>query len=261
MSYSFTSDGISIVNEFMSCDEVNNLNNELDYLFLRKSNNGALGKIIVDKYTNYVMQPTLSVRSINLLELSLKVKKEFEKCSDNFSSYVNTGIEIIQEFNNPNHLPWHTDNRKSMVRAMVYIEGGQNKSGSFCYMKKTHIRDFFVEHHLSMQQIETYSPDIINCTEPPGTLILFDSFGFHGRGVCSNRRRVIMFEYQPPNSGFPKSAIPLSSRHLTEGVLKNLQVFLNDATQYNHGSDVYYRDPPKSNNVIKRIIRKFTNNY
>lgn len=256
---SYANDGISFVNGFMQYDEVKALNDELDYLFSKKSINGSLGAITLNKHTSHVMMPTLSVRSLNLLELSLSAKREFEKFSENFSSYVNTQIEIIQESSNPNTVGWHTDNRKGMVRAMMYIDVDKKKSGMFRYMKKSHKRDFHVDHYLNKQQIETYSPDIVNCDVPAGTLILFDSFGFHGREKCLGRRRVLMFEFQPQNSSFDKSAVPLSSRNLTSNVLSNLPVFLNGATEYNHGGDAFYRDPP-SNNIIHRIIKKFMRN-
>jgi len=104
----------------------------------------------VNKHTSIINMPTLAVRSINLLELCLSVKRELEKHDKKFNSYVNTGIEIRQDSRQP-ALPWHTDNRNGMVRAMIYIGIDKKKSGIFRYMKKSHKRDFYVEHHLSKQ--------------------------------------------------------------------------------------------------------------
>ena len=164
---SYMNDGISFVNEFISHDEAKILNDELDYLFSKKSINGSLREIKVSKYTSIINMPTLAVRSINLLELCLSVKRELEKHDEKFNSYVNTEIEIRQDSRQP-ALPWHTDNRKGMVRAMIYIGIDKKKSGIFRYMKKSHKRDFYVEHHLSKQQIETHSTDIVNCDVPEG---------------------------------------------------------------------------------------------
>jgi len=250
----YLNDGISLINDFISPEEVITLNNELDTLFSKKSSNGSLSAITLSKNTKHIMMPTLAVRSINLLELSLKVKSELEKFSINFSSYVNTEIEIIQETKNSNVLGWHTDNRKGIVRAILYIEIDEKKSGTFRYMKKSHIRDFHVDHYLNKEQVELYSTDIINCFEPSGTLIIFNPDGFHGREECLGRRRIIMFEFQPKNSNFPKSAVPLSSRNLTNNVINNLSVFLNGASNYNHGGDQYYKDPPL--NLKQKIFRK-----
>ena len=253
----YSDDGISFINGLISDDEVKTLNEELDYLFSKKSVNGSLREIKVNKHTSIINMPTLAVRSINLLELCLSVKRELEKHDKKFNSYVNTGIEIRQDSRQP-ALPWHTDNRNGMVRALVYIEVDKKKSGIFRYMKKSHKRDFSVEHQLNKQQIETYSPNIINCNLPLGSLILFDSFGFHAREKCVGKRRVIMFEFQPKNSDYPKSAVPLSSRILTDNVLRNLSVFLNGSTTYRAGGDKFYRNPPERN-IIYRIINKIKN--
>jgi hypothetical protein len=255
----YLDDGISCVNRFLTSEEIRTLNNELDYLFSKKSINGSLGTITLNKNTSHLMMPTLSVRSLNLLELSLKVKKEFEKNSQDFSSYVNTQIEIIQESRNPSILGWHTDNRPGMVRAILYLDVDKEKSGMFRYMKKSHKRDFHVDHYINKQQIETYTPSIVTCDVPEGTLILFDTLGFHGREKCLGRRRVLMFEFQPPNTNYTKSAVPLSSRNLTKNVLNNIFVFINGATEYNHGGDKFYRNPPSSN-LIQKISRKFNRN-
>ena len=117
---SYMNDGISFVNGFISYDETKILNDELDYLFSKKSVNGSLREIKVNKHTSIINMPTLAVRSINLLELCLSVKRELEKHDKKFNSYVNTGIEIRQDSRQP-ALPWHTDNRNGMVRAMIYI--------------------------------------------------------------------------------------------------------------------------------------------
>lgn len=255
---SYMNDGISLVNGFISYDETKILNDELDYLFSKKSVNGSLREIKVNKHTSIINMPTLAVRSINLLELCLSVKRELEKHDKKFNSYVNTGIEIRQDSRQP-ALPWHTDNRNGMVRAMIYIGIDKKKSGIFRYMKKSHKRDFYVEHHLSKQEIEAHTADIVNCDVPEGTLILFDSFGFHGRKECLGKRRIIMFEFQAKNSNSPISAVPLSSRILTDNVLSHLSVFLNGATEYTR-ADMYYRDPPERN-IILRIIGKFRRFY
>ena len=85
---SYINDGISFVNGFMSYDEVKILNDELDYLFSTKSINGSLREIKVSKYTSLINMPTLAVRSLNLLELCLSVKREFEKYDEKFNIIV-----------------------------------------------------------------------------------------------------------------------------------------------------------------------------
>ena len=125
-------------------------------------------------------------------------------------------------------------------------------------MKKSHKRDFHVDHYINKQQIETYTPSIVTCDVPKGTIILFDTLGFHVREKCLGRKRVLMFEFQPPNTNYTKSAVPLSSRNLTKNVLNNIFVFINGATDYNHGGEKF-NDPPSSN-LIQKISRKFNRN-
>lgn len=253
---SFLQDGIDVINNFVSDIELKNLKEECELLFSKKSLNGSLGSINISKSTSYLMMPVISVRSINLLELSLRIKEKIQKFDENFKTYENTNIEIMKKTKS-DVLPWHTDNRKGMIRAIIYIYIDENKSGLFRYMKKTHIRDFVVEHHLNQEQILKFSKDLVTCDSPEGSLILFNSYGFHGREKVEGKRISITFDFLPKNSDYPKTAIPFSSRNLTDDVIKDLSFFLNNADKrYNHGGELYYRNPPKFISPIKSLLSK-----
>ena len=258
---SFMHDGISIIDKFVSDIELKNLKEECEFLFSKKSSNGSLGSINISNNTSYLMMPVISVRSINLLEIALRIKEKIQEFDENFKTYENTNIDIIKK-TKADILPWHTDNRKGMIRAIIYIYIDENKSGLFRYMKKTHKRDFVVDHHLNQEQALKYSKDVVTYDRPEGTLIFFDSFGFHGREKVHGKRISITFDFLPKNSDYPKTAIPFSSRNLTDNVIKNLSFFLNNsAKEYNHGGELYYRNPPiyisPIRNLLSKIFEKF----
>ena len=70
-----------------------------------------------------------------------------------------------------------------------------------------------------------------------GDLIMFDSLGFHGKDVCVNEPRTIMFEFQEKNSDYGKASLKINNQNLTPKVVDNLSLFLPgcSTTYGNHG--------------------------
>ncbi len=243
MHQRFDSTGLAIQHNFLTPDQLRVFNQELDLLFSRPSVNGSLYGVFYRYRPGYasVSLPTLSIRSINLLELALRVRDTLHELlpAAREKSYRLTGLSIFSEENCPQPLFWHTDERKGMIRAQIYLQGGQADSGAFRYMVGTHQRDYEVEHKLSPRQIEELSSRIVECREPPGTLILFDSFGFHAKSSCRERRRTIMFEMQPAETDYAKASIYLASGDLTPKVVENIRFFINGHPKnvFVHGED------------------------
>ncbi len=252
----FDKDGINVVRNFLTLQEVSDINNELDLLFSQESRNGSLYSTTVDEITKKVTLPNIAVRSVNLLELALRVRDSLKKNSKNFlnATYKLTNVSIFEEKNHIKSLPWHTDNRPGMIRSTIYLQGGGKNSGAFQYMVGSHIRDYYVKHHLSNNQVKELSEKIIDIYAPMGSLILFDSFGFHAKRICIEKRRIIMFEFQKEGLLYKTSSIPFSSINLSKTVLDNMDFFTNDASLYDHGCDVYFR-----NTIIITARRKFKN--
>ena len=50
-----------------------------------------------------------------------------------------------------------------MIRAQIYLKGGDKNSGTFQYMQNTHKLDHNVEHHLDNDEIKKLNHNIFDC--------------------------------------------------------------------------------------------------
>ena len=93
----FDKDGINVVRNFLTLQEVSDINNELDLLFSQESRNGSLYSTTVDEITKKVTLPNIAVRSVNLLELALRVRDSLKKKGqDNFrGSFLKIASKIL----------------------------------------------------------------------------------------------------------------------------------------------------------------------
>jgi hypothetical protein len=247
----FKEDGIEIIENFLPEETLKNLNRELDLTFSKYSINGDLSCTHKfggwEKNLSECTVPGL-LCSVNIFEIVVDVAKQFRKHFERFvtEDYVITYMTIFSEKENPNPLPWHTDNRHGMVRAMIYLKGGEDNSGQFLYMKGSHNRDYHIEHKLSSEKILQLEHSVIEAAAPIGSLLMFDSVGFHAKKKCPNERRVIFLEFQPRSHQFSKERILLSSNHLTEKVISNINLFANtDFTSEDigcHGHESYIQN-------------------
>lgn len=239
----FGSTGFAIQRNFLTPDQLQAFNQELDLLFSKPSVNGSLYCVFYRYQPGYasISLPTLSIRSINLLELALRVRDTLYELLPEAreKAYRLTGLSVFSEESCPRPLFWHTDGRKGMIRAQIYLRGGQANSGAFRYMTGTHLRDYEVKHRLSPRQIEELSDRIVECREPSGTILFFDSFGFHSKAPCQENRRSIMFELQPEETNYAKASIYLASGDLTPKVIENIRFFINGHPKnlFVHGED------------------------
>jgi hypothetical protein len=114
-----------------------------------------------------------------------------------------------------------------MVRAIIYLKGGEDNSGKFMHMKGTHNRDYYVEHKLSEDQIRDLQETKIEAAAPEGALIIFDSKGFHAKKDCSEERRIMLLDFNPRSNQYCKERILLPSNHITEKVINSINLFAN----------------------------------
>ena len=241
----FSRDGIQIVEAFLDDNALKLLNSELDELFSEISFNKSISASArVGRYLREITKP-ISVRSINLLELSVDIHNliKFQGVGKNL---ILTNLEIFSESNNGKYLPFHTDQRQGMYRAQIYLKGGSKSSGGFAYIAGTHNINHSVEHHLSREEVKECEPFIYNMAGNPGDLIMFDSLGFHGKDVCVDERRIIIFEFQENDSDYVKASLNIDNQKLTPKVVDNLSLFMPgcSTTYGNHGLD------SMSNNLI-----------
>jgi hypothetical protein len=239
MELDFEKDGIIVFDGFIEAISLSRINAELDKLMASASLNGSAGCVWLSNDYKTLAVPTYLLRSVNLLEIAIKIHDKFRHlpkyCKEN---YVLTNIEFFEE-KNTTPLIWHTDNRLGMLRAFLFLEGGRVDSGALKYMKGSHVRDYYVEHELDLHRIHELQSTISIAEAREGSVVLADTMGFHSNQPRVKKRRVIVFEFQPKNSNYPRSPIALGSFHLSQEVIKNIALFQNDANPnlHNHGAD------------------------
>src|SRR5690242_417192 len=88
----FDKNGVLVIPDFIEKSKVEILNKELDQLFNTPAVNGRMGFIQVTPVLRELSFPTIAVRSLNLLELALKVKKLFGENTQeyDFNNYILT---------------------------------------------------------------------------------------------------------------------------------------------------------------------------
>jgi hypothetical protein len=229
-------DGLLIVPRFIDIVQIAKINEELDAVFSRQVfNRTRQGKIVINKILSEVSLPS-SMMSFNFLELAVSIHELIRQQLDR--EFILTNLEIFSEKNNPTPLFWHTDQRKGMIRAQIYLKGGGSNSGGFMYMRGTQDQDYAV-HSLDSDQREAMKDLIVDCSAEPGSLVIFDSNGFHAKHACCEERRTVMFEFQLKDSKHIKSSILINNRMLSDNVIQNINLFKPGFTESysDHGLD------------------------
>ena len=205
------------------------------------------------------------IRSINILEIAVDVANLLP----NRKEIKLTNIEIDSEKNNKDVLAWHTDRRRGMIRAQIYLKGGDKNSGTFQYMQNTHNLEHDVEHHLDNDEIKKLKHNIFDCVGDSGDLIIFDSWGFHAKKKCIDERIMLKFEFQPNHLKTTRASIDINNLSLTKKVIENFDIFTpNQETKKecytsNHGSDLKNINYPISfiGKAFIKIVSVLTKNY
>lgn len=242
-------DGVLIKKGFLERQKLEPLTKEVNDFFDSTSSGVPLGVIIQSRsrsqYKYSISSPTLSIFSVNLLELSIDVldliKGNYDQSFDGDWLLTNVCIER----DTTDDLFWHTDHRSGMLRAFLYLEGGGDDSGAFKYMKGSHKRDFYVEHRLSQQKIEELDSSIYICSGGAGDIVIADTNGFHANCVKKKRRTVILFEFQPQSMEAPRSSIPMLGSSITEKVLRNIALFKAESKGF-HGINARMTSVPNT---------------
>lgn len=241
--------GIYLSKNFLDKEVLNKINEEIDQLIDKPvCNSNIRGSIIDNSVLKQISIPSLSIESSNILEIACLVFDELKNLVE-VDDYIVTNIQIFSEKNNNKPLNWHTDNRQGMYRAQIYLKGGNENSGGFLYMKGTNNINHEVKHALSNQEIVRMNSLVVDCSGNEGDLIIFDSYGFHGKYPCPMERRTIMFEFQHKHSDYIKSSVIIDNKKLSKKVIDNLQLFSpgNKKNYKGHGLDNF-------NNYNQKLI-------
>ena len=205
------------------------------------------------------------IRSINILEIAVDVANLLP----NRKEIKLTNIEIESEKNNNDVLDWHTDRRRGMIRAQIYLKGGDKNSGTFQYMQNTHNLDHDVEHHLDSGEIKKLNHNIFDCVGDTGDLMIFDTWGFHAKKKCVDERIMLRLEFQPNHLMGTRASIDINNLNLTKKVMENFDIFTpnqetkNECYTSNHGADLKNTNYPISfiGNAFIKILSIIINNY
>lgn len=246
-------DGVAIHRGFLDRDLAERLADELQPVFAKPIlNRRRSTSIWLQRGVKVAATPT-ALRSVNLLELCIDVRRLIPP--EVGTNLVVTNLEVFSD-TAEDRVFWHTDRRRGMVRAMLYVEGGGERSGGFRYMRGTHACDHTVEHALRPDEVDALSNRETLCHGEPGDLVLFDSFGFHSKGICESERMTVMIEFQPRDSEHPKASIDLNTRALSASVLEDIALFApGSAESYgSHGADLHRTN----DHVSFRLLRLVT---
>ena len=259
--------GVEMYKSFISKDKLDLLISEIIPLFDNPIINSKYGSIwkgsrfLPGKKILKTISNIQRIKSVNILEIAIDIANLLP----NRKQVKLTNIEIVSEKNNSKKLMWHTDRRKGMIRAQIYLKGGKDNSGTFQYMLNTHNIDHNVDHHLNDFEIKKLSDHIFDCIGKPGDLMIFDSFGFHGKKICNDERILLSLEFQPDYLIAEKSSIDINNLGLTKKVIDNLDIFIpNHATKnncytLNHGIDLENKIYPIS--FIKKTFKVLIESY
>lgn len=235
---------LKIIKKFLSAENLRSINSELDEMLQKPLLNGfTRGSIYsVDKKTYQVREvflPVQNIRSINLLELSINIHKILFKKEENM---ILTNLMVNSEKGNHSELKMHTDNRIDLIRATIYLTDADKYSGGFFYVKNSSKRNYFIEHEVDDATKKKLEKDVVDCSGNAGDLIVFNSYGFHGKHKCVKERRTIIFEFQKKNTKFPKASININNLNLSNLVINNMHVFFPGdykESYKKHGSDLF----------------------
>ena len=232
----FSDNGVQIVKYFLKQDLISRINLELNTIFVKPLINSFQGSIWSG--SSYKLGHQLKtitfpsrLKSINLLELAVEISNFIP----NKNEYHLTDLQIYSEKKNKKKLEMHTDKRRGMIRAQVYLKGGEDNSGAFQYFLNSHKFNHSVDHHLNNFEIDALNQQRFSCSGIPGDLIIFDTWGFHGKTKCEHERRSIFFEFQKieidKEINTVKSSIDINNRCLTKKVIDNIKLFLPCSNQ------------------------------
>lgn len=165
----------------------------------------------------------------NLMELALDVARHFSHSIPGFmESHVLTAL-TVEEQRREAALQCHTDQRRQMVRAILYVAGGDSINGASQYAPGTQHEEKPKDAHYFGVPLHVYPGR-------PGDAVLIDTYGYHARTAVGSRRRAVIFEFQPRGTDYPKSHIYFNSSWMTNRVAAHMKMLLSEPSPALHGA-------------------------
>jgi hypothetical protein len=185
--------------KIISTKDLKNLNQELDNLFAAPTINFSYGHIRVNKSLKLIPFPFSWIRNFDCLELAKTINNRLKNISQIFlkGEFLLASFNIYEELSDPNELTWHSDFTEDGILAIIYLKGGDEKSGAAQYLPGTHLLTHLHFRPSSLREVEalTVAHGKVNLTGNPGDIVFYRLNGMHSRYPIVNRRRVILASF------------------------------------------------------------------
>lgn len=219
--------GIDHIKSFINSKTKDILNEEIDEI----SNNYLINGVTrastwINNNLCEINYPIVNINKVNLLEIASDVHRELTKSSSN--NYILSNVRIMIEKKNSHPIQWHTDQTPGVIRAIIYLKGGDKNNGHLSYIEGSHNS----LHEENLHKINPYEAGleekIITFDTQEGDLIFFDINGFHKKKTVENERRILFFEFHDGKSNKPMSQIIFDNSKITKNLKNNLDFLLSD---------------------------------
>ena len=236
--------GINHIKNFINNETKDILNEEIDEI----SNNYLINGVTrastwVNNNLCEINYPIVNINKVNLLEIASNVHQELIKSTSN--NYILSDLRIMIERKNSHPIQWHTDQTPGIIRAIIYLKGGDKNNGHLSYIKGSHNS----LHEKNLHKIDPYEKglekEIISYDTHECDLIFFDINGFHKKNIVENERRVLFFEFHDGKSNRPMTQIIFDNSKITKNLKNNLNFLLSDNDKNIKSPAINSRELPK----------------
>jgi len=239
-----TKNGIEHIKNFLNNEQIEKLNSEIDEISKSYLINGVTrASTWVNKNLCEINSPVINIKNINLLEIAFKIYKELnDKTSKKFTL---SGVRVIIEKKNSHPITWHTDKTKGVIRAIVYLKGGEEDNGNLSYVKESHLKVYDPEAHKIDPVKEGLNEKIISLNTEVGDLIYFDINGIHKKNTVVRERRVLFFEFHDGFSEKPVGQVIFDNSKITHEIKSNINFLFPEKNKIVKSYSIYSESLPE----------------
>ena len=255
---------------FLNINKIEKLNSEIDEISKSYLINGVTrASTWVNKNLCEVNTPIINIKKINLLEIAFKIYKELIKKTS--KKFTLSGVRVIEERKNSHPINWHTDKTKGIIRAIVYLKGGDQNNGNLSYVKESHLKVYGPEAHKIDPIKEGLINKIVSLDTKVGDLIYFDINGIHKKNTVAKERRVLFFEFHDGQSEKPFGQVIFDNNKVTKEIKDDINFLFPDKNENIKSSSIYSETLPDETplkvfyyyfkNFNKIFLRKFKKKF
>ena len=235
--------GINRVKKFLSHETKKILNDEIDEISKNYLINGVTrASTWINNNLCEISNPIVNIHGVNLLEIAFEVHNELIKATSN--NYKLSNARIMIEKKNSHPIQWHTDQAPGIIRAIIYLKGGDKNNGHLSYISGSHISLHEKNHHKINPYKTELENKIISFDTQEGDLIFFDINGFHKKNIVENERSILFFEFHDGKSNKQLNKIIFDNTKITKKLENNLNFLLPDNNKNIQSNSLYSIEVP-----------------